>query len=491
MRTFIAFILIVPSTLLIAGESAVYIPDPNFKSIVTSIYDSNHDGEINPSEAYQITDLDISFANISDLTGIERFVHLIELNCSYNQISDLSDLSELVYLQKLYCAGNNLTFLPSLSSLNILTHLICSENRLTAIPELPPNLRSLDFSYNNVSIIPNLPPSLTNIAFSYNRVIQMPDLSALTELVFLNCTGNRLTSLPDLSHTKLFQLICPENELTSISGLPNTLEWLLCRDNQLTQLPDLAGLTLLTNLIADNNRLTSLPDMSDLTALIQLYCSSNELTSLPDLSHLTNLTQLTISHNRLTDPPDIRAMHRLRQYWVHMNDFDADDCAAFVPAKVYVHDFIYNNQRTGQIHCDCLTESPENVGIAAEPQGLDLLTIEAHFNGDPPAHWAWTNTTEEMVLGVNINPLVLPEVLTQATVIRLDYSDAACARSISRQILIPSPDYIDYNKDGCNTIEDLWALAPQWLRNHPNDPNGDGVMDIRDLLYVNTQGDCL
>jgi Leucine Rich repeats (2 copies) len=57
-------------------------------------------------------------------------------------------------------------------------------------------------------------------------------------LRYLNCSGNQLTSLPQLPST-LVKLYCMDNQLTSLPQLPSKLVDLCCGGNQLTSLPQL------------------------------------------------------------------------------------------------------------------------------------------------------------------------------------------------------------------------------------------------------------
>ena len=59
------------------------------------------DGIISTDEAAEITFLNVSYCNISDLKGIEAFVNLDTLDCDYNQLTslDISNNHELLYLE--------------------------------------------------------------------------------------------------------------------------------------------------------------------------------------------------------------------------------------------------------------------------------------------------------------------------------------------------------------------------------------------------------
>lgn len=142
-------ILLVLFTLLLETKGQaqiVNIPDANFKSRllahgapnfysqhgVTTIIDTNNDGEIQVTEAQAYSGLiDVSSMSIANLTGIEAFVNLTELYCSYNQLTSL-DLSTNINLTELYCFNNQLTTL-NFSVNSILVYLYCYGNQLTTL----------------------------------------------------------------------------------------------------------------------------------------------------------------------------------------------------------------------------------------------------------------------------------------------------------------------------------------------------------------------
>jgi len=89
----------------------------------------------------------------------------------------------------------------------------------------------------------------------------------ITELI---CYNNELTSLPTLPDT-LEELICYNNRLTSLPALPASLKYIWCQNNCITKLPELPPS--LQMLYCDYNRLTSLPMLPDSLELI--LCSKN------------------------------------------------------------------------------------------------------------------------------------------------------------------------------------------------------------------------
>ena len=170
--------LVLLSAFLIFGFSfsqTTAIPDANFEQALISLgYDTgNVNGSIATSNIADLTYLDVTNQNISDLTGIEDFTGLTEL----------------------YIGGNQLTSL-NLNNNNALISLFAYANQLTSV-----------------------------------------DLSNNTALNVLQLAGNQLTSLDVSNNTSLEQLIFNQNQLTSIDLSNNTyLNYLWGYDNLLTSL---------------------------------------------------------------------------------------------------------------------------------------------------------------------------------------------------------------------------------------------------------------
>ncbi len=120
------------------------------------------------------------------------------------------------------------------------------------------------------------------------------------DIIGFDCSSNgaNLTAIDPSHNTQLTYLDCSSNPLSSLDVSKNTqLTKLICSNNQLTSL-DLSKNTQLEILDCYTNRLTSL-DVSHNTQLETLYCSYNTLSSL-DVSQNTKLTKLSCYDNNFT-----------------------------------------------------------------------------------------------------------------------------------------------------------------------------------------------
>ena len=161
---------------MIGFGQKTYVPDDNFETYLEN--NGMGDGillndSVSTASIEMLIILDISFQNISDLTGIEDFSSLSILYCWNNNLTTL-DLSHNIALTELHCQDNNLTTLD-LSNNTLLTDLRC---QFTGIS-------SIDLS----GAI-----SLTDLRCQHNQLTSL-DISQNINLLYLDCKYNQLTQL--------------------------------------------------------------------------------------------------------------------------------------------------------------------------------------------------------------------------------------------------------------------------------------------------------
>ncbi|MFT5983981.1 MAG: hypothetical protein ACI9RM_002439 [Ulvibacter sp.] len=140
-----------------------------------------------------------------------------------------------------------------------LTYLKCTLNYLTSL-DLSYNTALTNISYGKTSLT-NLDLSaniaLTSISCEYMNLTHL-DVSANTELAILNCNQTDLNSLDLSANKKLAILNCSYTDLASLDLCANkNLFHLKCDSTQLSSL-DLSANTTLNSLDCSNNNLTSL-----------------------------------------------------------------------------------------------------------------------------------------------------------------------------------------------------------------------------------------
>lgn len=224
--------------LCLIGSSPVWgqvlnIPDPNFKNALlnTACVDNNGDnqfetdadfnnnGEIEASEALNVSSLNVSNQQIASLVGIEHFKNLGTLNCAYNNLTTL-ELIDFPYLYNVFVPFNQLTSLNIERDTN-LYYLFCYDNQLTT---------------------------------------DSMNLKDLTHLESMNCSNNLLTSLNIEDLLGLKELFCTDNQINHLflkNGNPQpwnivflnnpNLSYICCDDWQINLLQNKANQYGLTN----------------------------------------------------------------------------------------------------------------------------------------------------------------------------------------------------------------------------------------------------
>jgi Leucine-rich repeat (LRR) protein len=307
----------VKAKLLQADSYSPNLIAKNLENIFFKI-DSNNDGEIDVSEALNVSYLNLSSYGLEDLNGLKNFSNVKELRCSDNILSSL-DLSVFPNLLKLDCNTNRLTSLDLSTQTNI-TEVICHHNHLNSILAKDQNSISKLICYSNRFSVMKLDQflnlkelncsgnlltkldvnnlkELINLNFDSNEIATI-DLSNLTNIESLSFESNLFTDINLANNYKLTGLNLRYNQIKNIdvSSITNLIS--LFFDSNLISNINLKNNKLLKNLYCGNNKLISL-DLSNQSLLTDLYCQGNLLTSL-DASNQKNLKSLNCSDNQIT-----------------------------------------------------------------------------------------------------------------------------------------------------------------------------------------------
>ena len=214
------------------------------------------------------------------------------IDLGYDTIHDGQVLTaNIINIDSLFLSGTNnnrIYNLDGIEDFTNLTYLECDNNYIT----------TLDLSQNSALTYINC-RGLSSWGQSYGSLYEL-NLPQNNTLVHLNCPYNRLLNLDLSQNTALTYLDCAVNtngfDTLDVSHNPN-LSYLGCSSSGLESL-DLTQNNNLDTLFCLFNQLTNL-DLSQNTALIALRCDGNNLTSL-DLTQNTSLTYLSCSSNNLS-----------------------------------------------------------------------------------------------------------------------------------------------------------------------------------------------
>lgn len=106
----------------------------------------------------------------------------------------------------------------------------------------------------------------------------------------------------------------------------------------------------------------------------------------------------------------------------------------------------------------------------------------------PVVNYAWTLTPATPYSQVDPGIILDNPPLDPVTYVQAVITDPSMRETASDQAIIlvsQNPLFYDVTGDGINDVEDLWETAQFWNQAFADDPNEDGRMDVRDLLFIN------
>lgn len=264
-----------PATIYIKDfdySDVVDIPDDGFKNALTSTIcadvngdgnqdsdvDTNNDFEIQISEAQAVFELSIISQPVGSIEGISSFDNITNFRLQGAGVSSM-DLSSLTQLETLILNLNAELTSLDVSNLFNLKSLNCGNNG---------QLASINFG--TISNLENL------VCFDNDLL----SINTLSNLKYINCSGNNISTLDVSSYSNLEFLSCSSNPISSldVSNLTN-LEELWCQFTNLS-LINLDGATALREVQMTNNDLFDV-DTSSLINLEILFLGNN-----PNLTYL-------------------------------------------------------------------------------------------------------------------------------------------------------------------------------------------------------------
>jgi hypothetical protein len=327
------------------GQSTI-IPDSNFEQ---ALIDANIDsdglnGSILNSDAQQIIgQLDVSYRNIDDLTGIEAFINIETLDCR----------------------GNNLTTL-NLSQNTQLIAFSASYNNLT------------DINLNNIQ-------SLQSIDINNNQLDSL-DCSSHPQLYYLMCYTNNLTFLNIENNTNLAYLSCGENQLSGNLDISHLfdLEFFACIQNQLTSI-NVGFHGVMTSFNCRDNNIEEL-DFSSCFALQQLYVDSNNLNYLNlrnNSNDILNLFESVVNPNLYCIQVDNSAYSTSNPNWSEdAQSFYSEDCASVGISDLEYSEFkIIPNPAADWIHIEI--DNADNMPIVLSDLNGKILLRQTLSENEP------------------------------------------------------------------------------------------------------------
>ena len=499
---------------------------------------------------YQLTDLSLARNLISDISSLAGLTNLTGLSLHHNSITDISPLAGLYQLTWLWLSRNSITDISPLAGKNELTSLLLDYNSITDISSLTGlyQLTTLWLSNNSITDISPLAGlnKLTQLLLNHNFITDISPLAGLNELTSLWLSRNSITDISPLAgKNELTSLLLDYNFITDISLLVentglgkgdsvdvrrNPLNALSINthipalqnrgvivefDNivvqpevpaQTVDIPDpnlraviektlrkASGKTITTTEIANliffsaaESNISDLTGLEHATNLTWLLLDSNTISDISAVANLINLAYLGIEHNNISDISPVVGLNRLT--YLFLRDNNISDISPVAGLNQLTQLLLTSNSITDisplarLYQLTDLALDNNSISDISPVAGLNQLTgLDLRYNSISDISPLVENTGLGDGDAVNVkgNPLSTLSINTHIPALQ------------SRGVLVEFDNTVarpvDVNGDGVVNILDLVSVASHFGKQGQNltaDVNRDGIVNILDLVLV-------
>ncbi len=353
-----------------------------------------------------------------------------------------------------------------------LTHLSAKKSNISDLTGLEhaTNLTTLWIDSNSISDISPLAGlnQLTNLLLASNSITDISPLAGLTNLTIdLSLSDNSITDISPLARlTNLTGLSLSSNSITDISPLAGLyqLTQLWLNTNSISNISLLAELTNLTELSLGNNSITDISPLAELTNLTGLLLNDNSIIDISPLARLNKLTYLSLENNSITDISPLAGLYQLTMLWLSSNSISDISPLAGLNKLTWLN-----------LHDNSITD----ISPLARLNQLTWLDLRGNSISDILPLVANTGLGRNDSLILTANPLNSASINIHIPALQ------------SRGVKVQFDDIVaqpaDVNGDGVVNIFDLVSVASHLGRQGKNlttDVNSDGIVDIMDLVLV-------
>ena len=398
----------------------------------------------------------------SVLTGLTQ---LSELKLIKNRISDVSALAALTQLDVLDLRWNNISDISALAGLTRLTRLQLAANPISDISALAGLIQ------------------LTDLEFGGNSISDISALAGLTRLTRLQLAANPISDISALAGLiQLTDLEFGSNSISDISALAGLtrLEMLTLSGNSISDISALAGLTRLEILDLRNNDISDVAPFSDISALAGLTrleiltLSGNSISDISALAGLTRLELLELRDNDISDVAPLLALNLRGTRWSITGLYLEGNPLSYASINTHIPAL----QAKGiEVKFDNVAHPAlaEISGDAQEGAAGALLAspfvVEAQDERGQPMRDVPVTFTIHAGGGI-----------LSSTTTKTDAEGKA--RTFLTLGWTPSTTTIRATADGIPTYIHFTATATTLTDRLAEDVNGDGAVDVEDLLLV-------
>ena len=325
-------ILILGLAFQIVGAQTINFQDINFKNALLDLpinynsngtifpmIDANNDDEITQAEAQLVQKLNLSYAELNDLTGLQYFTNLKSFESlffngtsfTYPTLINLENLT----LSNAVSGQSNLVNLNLSSNVNLKT-VSCFTSAATINVNNLSQLTNLTLSGNFTSLNVNDAEDL--LFLNVQAPLSSLNLSNNTKLININLSGTTFTSLNLSTCINLEIIEITNSEMQTINlGNIEHVRYLFVPNNKLTSLNanNLFNLDIvncqnnqLTNLFLENGTIEQEVDFTGNPNLVSICCDANEIVYVQNdcniLGYNTNVSSCTAASRQISMFPN-------------------------------------------------------------------------------------------------------------------------------------------------------------------------------------------
>ena len=337
---------------------------------------------------------------------------------------------------------------------------------------------------------------LNELTVSNSTVSDLSPIAGLAQLRELHLYNNSVSDISSLAGlTQLTELGLSNNsisDLSPIAGLAQLRE-LHLYNNSVSDISSLAGLTHLTGLDLSNNSISDLSPIAGLAQLRELHLYNNSVSDISSLAGLTHLTGLDLSNNSISDLSVLVGLTQATYLSVEGNPLNYVSLHTHIPAmqakgiNVYFDERVYPAldiiSGAGQQAAGGESLAKPLVVAAIDANGMPMPGVRVTFtvgNGDLSPITAMTdaNGRAETTFTLGSDPGRYSVHASATAVNSVTFIAIATAPAARRTA--------DVNGDGVVNIQDLVVVASQIGQAGQNeaDVNDDGAVNIQDLVLV-------
>ena len=455
-------------------QAEVSIPDDNLANAIRETLNLPTNAVITADAMLALRVLDAPGKEIADLTGLEHAVNLTRLDLGgafvndewhTHPISDVSPLAGLTQLTYLGLSGTDVSDVSPLANLTQLTRLDLIATGVSDVSVLAglTQLTYLGLSWTDVSDVSPLAnlTQLTELILDNTAVSDVSPLAALTQLTELNLNYTAVSDVSPLANlTQLTTLNLGATAVSDVSPLANLtqLTWLGLNRTAVSDVSPLAALTQLTYLVLAD---TAVSDVSPLLGL-----------------NLTGTSGSSIGLRLIGCPLSYASFH------THIPAMQARGIE--VAFDNVAHPALLKTSGDGQEGAGGATLKTPFVVEAMDEHGEPIVGKTVQFDilaggGTLSAQTATTDAqgtarvTLTLGAAAGINKVKASSEGIESWVLFTAVGTEEVLQLVS-----------DVNGDGIVNIQDLVLVAGRFGETGKNsaDVNGDGVVNIQDLVLV-------